>query len=199
MPNTIQLNPQIQKTREAPSQVERSIPLREKVTSPLPDHSEIQNDVYDGDIELGEGAKKIYSFLYSNPNRAFTKTQIGSVTGYAPRGGSFNTYLSKLNSLGLIIKKNGVIQVRELKSELIGNYDFSINVVIEKLASTPRKIYQLLLDNPYEGFSKEEIAEQLGVAVGGGSFNTYLSRLNTLGLIVKENNIIKLNPELLEI
>ena len=168
-----------------------------------PSHSKIQNDISndigDDTNQLGAGPRKIYSFLYNNPDRQFTKPQIGAVTGYASRGGSFNTYLSQLNTLGLIERNGGLIKVKELNADIIQDYDFSINAIIPQLGAGPRKIYQFLLKNSYDEFSKEDIAGETGFSARGGSFNTYLSKLNTLGLIKRVGSMIKLNPELLEL
>ncbi|MCH8325883.1 MAG: ribonuclease E/G, partial [Bacteroidetes bacterium] len=87
---------------EVPTFMRRSsIPLKEKVVTPPPIYGKspvesIKNDsdnVIDNDIEIGICAKKIYSFLYNNPEREFTKSQVGAVTGYSQKSGGFNNAL----------------------------------------------------------------------------------------------------------
>jgi len=159
----------------------------------------MEEDNVDNEMDLGICAKKIYSFLYNNPDREFTKSQLGAVTGYSQKSGGFNNSLYKLNSLGLIHRKGNLIKVNQINPELIVEYDFSKEQMIHKLPVCPRKIYELLLQNPYEEYSKEEIAEQTGYSSGSGGFNNALYKLNTLGLIERVNNTIKLNPDLLEL
>lgn len=149
-------------------------------------------------IELGICAKKIYSFLYNNSEKSFSKHHIGAFTGYSHRSGGFNNAISQLNRKDLIIKNGTDLQVKEMNSNLAEEYDFSKEAIMKNLGVCPKKIYQMLLDNPYQEFSKEEIGESTGYSHGSGGFNNAISKLNSLGLIIKNNSILKLNPELLE-
>jgi hypothetical protein len=151
--------------------------------------------------DLGICAKKIYSFLFYNQDRAFTKSQIGAVTGYSSTSGGFNNALSQLNSLGLIIKDGGLIKVNEMRSDLAEEFNFSIEAIIPTLGKCEKEIYEVLLANPGQEYSREELASSTptNYSPTSGGFNNSLSRLNTLGLIIKKSNSIKLNPELLEI
>ncbi len=153
---------------------------------------------YLDESELGICAKKIYSFLYNNPERSFERYHIGAFTGYSHKSGSFSNAISQLNSKDLIIKKGNSIQVKEMDSELAGEFDFSKEAIMGNLGVCPKKIYQLLLDNPYQEYSREEIGEQTGYSSLSGSFSNAISKLNSLGLIIKDNSHIKLNEELLE-
>lgn len=151
----------------------------------------------ESDLSLGKGEKSILSFLIVRPDTNFSTQQIGAMTGYAPTSGTFNTYLSKLSSLGLIERNQGSIKlVDELKArEAIGDFthDFSLESWLNKLGAGPKKIYQILLENPMQEFTKEEIGEQTGYVASSGTFNTYLSELSTLGLITRSGGKIKLN------
>ncbi|MBA7557202.1 hypothetical protein ES705_49944 [subsurface metagenome] len=69
---------------------------------------------------------------------------------------------------------------------------------MNNLGVCPKKIYQLLLDNPYQEYSYEEIGEITGYSYSSGGFSNAISKLNSLGLIQKDNSHIKLNQELLE-
>ncbi len=150
-------------------------------------------------VDLGICARKIYSFLYNNPDRSFTKSQIGAVTGYSQKSGGFGNSLYRLNTLGLIEKRGNIIKVKEMDSEIAGEYNLTKEAILDKLSICPKKIYQLLLNNPYEEYSKEDIAEEIGYSASSGGFGNSIYKLNTLGLIEKTGNIIKLNPEILEL
>ena len=80
-----------------------------------------------------------------------------------------------------------------------GEYDFSKESIMKNLGVCPKKIYQLLLDNPHQEYSREEIAEETGYSPGSGGFSNAISKLNSLRLIQKDNAHIKLNQDLLEI
>ena len=177
---------------------EKVIPPIQKIVTTQPREVGTTNDI-DNVIELGICAKKIYSFLYNHPERSFSRSHIGAFTGYSKKSGGFSNAIARLNSLGLITKNGDMLQVKEMDSELAGEYDFSKEAIIDHLAPCPKKMYQLFLDNPYEEMSREEIAEQIGYSVGSGGFSNAISKLNSLGLIQKDNSHIKLNQELLEI
>jgi hypothetical protein len=147
--------------------------------------------------------RKIYSFLYINPDRFFSKTQLGLITGYSPRSGGFNNALSKLNSLNLLTKNGTDIGLGRLEpqfADVKSMRPLSIELWLEKLPRASSKILQILLDNPNSEFSKEKIGEMIDYSSSSGGFNNALSKLNALGLIERiRPNVIRLNQELLEI
>jgi hypothetical protein len=54
---------------------------------------------------LGKGgAARIFEFLVQNPNKKFTRDQLGVKVGLISRGGSFGNYLSSLKTKNLIVK-----------------------------------------------------------------------------------------------
>ncbi|KKL92510.1 hypothetical protein LCGC14_1883960 [marine sediment metagenome] len=170
---------------------------KEISTQSVPNQYPIGNES-DTNKEIGICARKIYSFLYNNSERSFTKHHIGAFTGYSHKSGGFNNAVSQLNNKGLIVRSGNSLQVKEMDSEIAGEFDFSKEAIMSNLGVCPKKIYQLLLDNPYEDFSKEDIADQTGYSLRSGGFNNAISKLNSLGLIEKDNSNIKLNQELLE-
>ena len=156
------------------------------------------NDI-DDDIQLGICSKKIYSFLYNHQERSFTKQQVGAFTGYSHKSGGFSNSIYKLNTMGLIMKSNNALQIKDVNPDLAGEYYFSKEAIMKNLRTCPLKIYQLLIDNPYEDFTKEQIGEDTGYSYTSGGFSNAIYKLNSLGLIEKNGNSIKLNQELLEI
>ncbi len=200
---------------EVPTFTSKSnLPLREKVipiSNPSQTHSKIQNDiphdidnVIDNDIEqkeLGLCPKKVYSFLFANPDRGFTKIQLGLMTGYSPKSGGFNNAIYNLNTRGLIRREGNLVHLKEIDPQIASETqeEFSIDLFVKKLPKCPQEIFKLLLDNPHQEYSKEEIAEETGYSPGSGGFNNSLYKLNALGIIDRNNGSIKLNPEILEI
>ncbi len=156
------------------------------------------SDDIDNVIDLGPCPKKIYSFLYNHPERSFSRSHVGAFTGYSKKSGGFSNAIARLNSMGLIQKNGDTLQIKEMDSNLAEEYDFSKEAIINNLGPCPTKIYQMLLDNPYEEISREEIAEQTGYSVSSGGFSNAVAKLNSLGLIEKNGSYIKLNQELLE-
>lgn len=153
------------------------------------------------DTKLGRCEKMIYSFLYNNPERSFNKSQIGAVTGYSSTSGGFNNAISKLRNLNLIKGSINDLRLNEYNSEIIIEGNFEKENIINILGKCEKEIYQVLLDNPDQQFTKEEIANMTMTKYSSesGGFNNSISRLNTLGLIKRNGGIIQLNPELLEV
>ena len=158
----------------------------------------------DGDEKPFSGSEKdILGFLSLHPEQAFKKQQIGAMIRKAWKGGSFNTYLSRLRQKGFT-EGSGAVKITQEGMEYAranglsneqGN-QVSLENWLNKLGGGAKKIYEVLLSDPTRGFTKEEIGEQAQMVCTGGSFNTYVSRLCTLGLAVKENGAIKINPEI---
>ena len=153
--------------------------------------------------KLPLASRKIYTFLYSNSDREFSKVQVSAVTGYSHKSGGFNNALAQLNSLGLIQRNGNMIKVGIMQSDLIDNShaeEYSAELWLHKLGQAPRRIYEYLWNNPQEEVSKETLANIVGYSYTSGGYNNALARLNSLGLIRRlGSGLIKLNEELLEI
>ncbi len=160
--------------------------------------------------QTGEKLQKcplaILIFLATFSGRSFTNAQIGISTGYSPGSGGFNNALSKLNSLGLIIRNAGRISVNGAADYLqwtgpFEKIEYSLHTFQDKLSKCEREIYEVLLANPRKQFDKEDLAGNTpsDYSPGSGGFNNALSRLKTLELITRDNGVIRLNPELLEL
>jgi len=149
---------------------------------------------------LGLCGRNIYSVLYANSTRELTKVQLGLLSGYSVKSSGFNNALSQLNTMGLLERINGKLKIKEVNAEFIkeGFGEISKELWSKSLGKCPRKIFEFLLENEIE-FEKEEVAERVGYSVTSSGFNNALSQLNSLGLIKRDNGLIKINPEILEL
>ena len=103
------------------------------------------------------------------------------------KGGSFNTYISRLRQKGFV-EGSGAIKITQegldyaASNGLANERDNKVSLEnwLTKLGGGTKKIYEVLLSDPSRGFTKEEIGEQAQMVCTGGSFNTYVSRLWTL-------------------
>lgn len=123
--------------------------------------------------------------------------QVGMVAGYAPKGGSFNRYLSTARSDGLIERDGGTLWLTPLGSEVAVTEPQVITIaqlhrrILQVLSGEPkRKILRAIIDARAESIDTGAIADAAGYAGGGGSFNRYLSDLSRLGLITRSNGRI---------
>lgn len=76
-----------------------------------------QHSLEDWIAKLGACERKIYAVVLENQEVAYSKQDLGEITGYSPTSGGFNNALSRLNTLGLIARQGGQIQ---FNSELLG-------------------------------------------------------------------------------
>jgi hypothetical protein len=162
----------------------------------------------DDDNKLNRCERSILSLLYNTPQREFKKALIGVFTGYSHKSGGFNNAICKLNAMGLIQRNNAIISLSEEGSisgaELLGNdvnlYEtFTIANWEKNLPKCEGRIFRFLMDNPQMEFTKEELGEQTDYQAGSGGFNNAICRLNSLALIKRQNGMIKLNEEILEL
>lgn len=76
-----------------------------------------QHSLEDWLNKLGKCEREIYRFLLAEPGTVWTKEALGEATGYTPGSGGFNNALSRLNTLGLIKRAGGQVQ---LNDEIVG-------------------------------------------------------------------------------
>lgn len=159
------------------------------------------------DDSLKKCARKVLSLLYNNPNRKFSKQNAALFTGYSHKSGGFNNAISQLSSMGVIKRAHSELFVDTDKdsyiTELLGDdvnlyEEFTIANWCSKLPRCERKIFKLFLEDPLNEYSKERLGEETGYQHSSGGFNNALSRLNSLGLIKREEGLIKINKEILE-
>lgn len=173
----------------------------EKFTAPSKAEPKVITHVYTG----GGGPafsiceRKILGFLATRPGTAFTKTQVGAMTGYAPTGGGFLNSLSKLRTAGLVQGQGDQLSLApgaDLGSVVAG-VPHSLQDWIQKLSKCESAIYQQLLTQAPGALDKEGLAAATGYQAGGGGFLNSISRLCTLGLIKRQpNGELAINAEL---
>lgn len=157
---------------------------------------------------LNRCERSILSLLYNNPQREFTKTLVGLFAGYSHKSGGFNNAICHLNALGLIqrnrdrimLHNDGQSQVAELLGSDINLHEqFTINNWVQKLPKCEGTIFTVLKEFPDTSFTKNQLGEATGYQSGSGGFNNAICRLNSLGLIIRDNGNIKVNEEILEL
>lgn len=149
--------------------------------------------------KVGLCERKVYSFLLANPTRTFTKEQVAGITDYSASSGGFGNALSKLTTLGAIRRDGGVLQIGDTSHyewQTGSNWEFSAEPEwwADKLPKCEREIYRFVWDRPTEEYVKELVGQQTGYSASSGGFNNALSKLTTLGLILRKGGMIKLNP-----
>lgn len=125
-----------------------------------------------------------------------TTAQVGAVAGYAPNGGSFSTYLSRLSSRGLIERIAGCVRLLPEGDHLaiwpstpptLADLHERIRSILD---GPGLKIIDAVIAHHGAPVRTEDVARIAGYEPTGGSFSTYLSRLSSLGLIDRARGVI---------
>lgn len=155
--------------------------------------------------ELGNsGARRMMTVLCQAGNEGVTPSQLAIRTGIAKRGGTFRTYLGKIitnrwaarDAAGRIVRTS-------LGETILGDFDplpsgaELLSFWLRELGeSGAARILETIADAYPNGLTREEVGERTGIAVGGGTFRTYVGKLKTLELLVGGRGELRLSEEL---
>lgn len=120
----------------------------------------------------------------------------------APGSGTFTNYLSMLRSQGLIEQTPlGFVASPEGRSLTVGaplplNDKALVEAWCGKLDGRTKDMLRLLASDPTIAYTRDQIANTVGLAAGSGTFTNYLSQLSSNGLIVKDSGGIRVSEDL---
>lgn len=132
-----------------------------------------------------------------------TRGQLSMRAKVSQKGGSFDTYVSRLSQLGWIGREGGDFVLTEEGRSNLGN-DFEplptgqalLEHYIRQFGDSGSARMLAVLAEAYpNSLSREELGQMAEVSPSGGSFDTYISRLATLELITKERGAFKASDE----
>lgn len=143
-----------------------------------------------GEVKLASGARRMLAVLAKWYPAAISEGQLRAEAGLR-KGGTFDTYKSRLSTAGYILKQgDGKFAATEIGRDAIGSEALDVpqstaDVIAiwrPKLAAGAMRILEALIH--YGGMmSKEELQTASGLSEGG-TFDTYISRLRTANLIL---------------
>ena len=150
---------------------------------------------------LRKGAIRILKELASRYPAGYSKPQVGALTKFSHKGGTFSTYMSDLRRNGFIEDRNGLIYCTDSGVEALGDqvpdtpttHDEVMAQWSKALRAGAYRMLQAIVDAGSGGIDKESIAINVGMSDGGGTFSTYLSDLNRNGLTTRSNGLIIAN------
>ncbi len=155
----------------------------------------------DSENNLGRCEREILKVLQSQPNRSFTKVQLGFLSGYSPNSGGFNNALSKLSQLNLIFRMNSEYGVSDAGlifstgARPVAKQDWR-----SKLPKCEGTIYDVLEKARERAFSKNDLGDMTGYSPNSGGFNNALSKLSSIGLVKRVGaGFVQFNPEIAEL
>lgn len=152
---------------------------------------ELQTRSRKGDPQpLRSGAVRILRELVARSPAGYSKSQVGALTKFSPRGGTFNTYLSDLRRSGFIEERDGMLFATVSGVVQFGEALPAVTTHEEAMAQWERalrsgafKMLRAVVDANAEGLHRANLADIVNMTAAGGTFNTYLSDLRRNGLI----------------
>lgn len=119
-----------------------------------------------------------------------TRAQLGTLAKFKVTGGTFTTYWGQLKRAGLVDESGGDIGITPAGLAYIGAVPadpLSTEEILQQWRSALKAGARAMLDALVEvypaGFTRDELADRVGMTATGGTFNTYLGTLRRNGLI----------------
>jgi hypothetical protein len=144
---------------------------------------------------LRAGAVRILQELGARAPAGYSRAQVGTLTKFAPKGGTFLTYIGDLRRAGYIEERNGLLYATDAGVESLG----------DKLPSAPTshaeamaqwssalragayRMLEAIVAAGANGIERAAIASAVDMEPRGGTFNTYLGDLRRNGLIIERD------------
>ena len=121
-----------------------------------------------------------------------TRAQLGTLAGFTPSGGTFGAYFGTLKRHGLLCEAgNGDVEITPAGLTSLGReIPRTPQTTAEVLAMWQRalkkgewRMLEALVTVHPQSLGRDELGEQTGYTVSGGTFGTYLGTLRRNGLI----------------
>lgn len=150
--------------------------------------------------QFSKGARTVLSYLHKvHPDRK-TKAQLWIAARYSP-GGGFDNIVTELTSTWMVEKdRDGKYFSTEQHdpSMIDESFDPAVHNWDLKLSKGARTVFHLFLDDTGAQYTKRELAEKTGYAMGGG-FDNCVAELTSRKIVRKSGTSYELNPEVLDI
>jgi hypothetical protein len=160
---------------------------RPVASRPTPQRTQYARD--DADRPLGAERRPL-SVLASVYPAGMTEAQWAVAAGLKRSGGTWAAYVSRLRTAGRIEQRDGLFFATDIGIADLGGQIPTMPApgpeLVEYWASRISGVgpmLRFLAANYPHWVSREELAEELNLAAGGGTFSAYLSRLRSPGLI----------------
>lgn len=166
----------------------------------VPDGTEV--NIANGDINLRAGERRILQVLAQHYPMKFTRNQLGTLSRFSPRGGTFGTYFGTLKRNGLI-EENGDVSITQAGLDYLGadvpapaTTDEVINMWRSALRAGERKMLDQLVGIYPQTISRDQLGDITGFTASGGTFGTYLGSLRRNGLIEVSGSEVRASDSL---
>ncbi len=177
------------------------------VATPAPVRKESAPQYSEGEVKIGEGAKKRILTVLAQYGKPCTDKKVGAIAGIVSSGGHFKNELGALKRAGFVEGERSALRITDLGLEALGDYDplptgaSAIDDWKRRLGSPESahvKIFTALCDAYPDTLTKAQIGEITGLDGGGGHFKNCVGYLRTRDLIEGKSDL-KASPSLFEV
>jgi len=154
--------------------------------------------------QLLAGERRMLQAIAQRHPIRMTRSQVGTLAGFTPSGGTFKNYLGRLKKFGLIREERDDVEVTARGFAYLGDdVPKAPSTTAElqelwrsKLLRGEREILDLLIRRYPDGMSREEIGQQAGFEASGGTFKNYLGTLKRNELAVERDGLVRASDTL---
>lgn len=147
------------------------------------------NWLRDDTAPLLKGERRMLEVLARRNPLKLTRSQLGTLSGLSPKGGTFGTYFGKLKKAGLIHEQAGEVIATENGMGMVG---IAANKPLDReearemwrrnILAGERRMMDRLLETYPNWMTREELGRDVAIVHTGGTFGTYLGTLKRNGL-----------------
>jgi hypothetical protein len=149
----------------------------------------IQED--DGELHLRAGERRILEVLARRHPTKLTRSQLGTLSGFTPSGGTFGTYFGTLKRNALLVELDGEVTITQDGFDYLGmtkppkpqTTDEVLTMWRSVLRSGEWRMLEVLIQVFPNPIHRKELGEKSGFTASGGTFGTYLGTLRRNGLV----------------
>ena len=157
-----------------------------------------------GSIEgVKSGAVRILREIARRHPATWTRSQLGTLTGFKASGGTYKDYIGVLRRRGLIETSGKEVAVTEAGLAALGEVPAAPNTHVEvmemwrgSLKSGCYRMLEAVVEAGEAGLNREELGEMTGFTASGGTYKDYLGVLRRNGLVEVQRALVRALPVL---
>ncbi len=144
---------------------------------------------------LRAGAVRILQELAARAPAGYSRPQVGALTQFAHKGGTFTTYIGDLRRAGFVEERGGLMYATTAGITSLGDkvptaptsHEEAMQLWRRALRSGAFAMLEAIVAAGPAGVTRQDIATTVGMTAAGGTFTTYLGDLRRNGLITERD------------
>lgn len=150
---------------------------------------------------LRAGAVRILQELAARAPAGYSRPQVGALTQFAHKGGTFTTYIGDLRRQGFVEERGGLMYATPAGITSLGDkvpstptsHAEAMQLWRRALRSGAFSMLEAIVAAGPSGITRQDVATAVGMTAAGGTFTTYLGDLRRNGLITEQNKVCTAN------